>query len=733
MKKDSDKNGESHAVIDAPRTALGVGTTVILAILLCLHLIPDKISLKIGETSPEDIRAHRTVTYRDTVQTERLREAAAERVGKYYVPKPHASDSAMLALEDIFQAVREARANNAIAEADAKARYIRSLIRTDISHASFVVMISATNRDLKSMRDLAGRLVLEQYKHDIKSDTDDMKRAREEIDVRAHRLLGETPQASTLAEIAESVVRPNQVYDEVKTNRLRNDAIEKVEAVRGQLVTGALVISKDEEVRQTHIDKFSALGLTHPKIDYNTASALSLFIVFLVLLVTIYLKEYQPEAFKDTRKLTLLSLVVVLSMLGLKLGGGMLGLNLSGLQMGYLGMMTVTTAGMLLAVLLNAQIAVLIVSLLSIASGLTMNNELRFAAVTLVSSLVAIYSVANIRDRGDLTRTISAIALTDIAMVWIVGTMSGDSLMDMLTGSGWVALMAAAASMFFWVGTGVLERPFGILTHISLLELSDTNKPLLRRLVMEAPGTYTHSMATGHLAEAAAEAVHADSLFSRVASYYHDIGKIRRPHFFVENQGVENAHDRLSPTLSALVITSHIKDGIDIAKEYGLPPAFHEVILQHHGTSLVTYFYNQVAESEECSAALERQFRYSGPKPQTKEAAIVMLADVVEAASRSLAKPTPPRLESLVQKVIDEKLRDGQLDQSDLTFRDISRIADAFVRTLSSTLHARIEYPDVLTVDGKKLTDNGDSDTERTGSAGKSEPPPADRETVVTS
>jgi cyclic-di-AMP phosphodiesterase PgpH len=345
--------------------------------------------------------------------------------------------------------------------------------------------------------------------------------------------------------------------------------------------------------------------------------------------------------------------------------------------------------------------------------------------------LVAIYSVANIRDRSDLARTTSAIALTDVAMVWIVGSISGDTAPEMLTGSGWVIAMSIVATMFFWVGTGMLERPFGITTHLTLLELSDPNKPLLRRLLMEAPGTYTHSMAAGHLAEAAAEAVHADSLFARVASYYHDIGKIRRPHFFVENQGVENAHDRLSPTLSSLVITSHIKDGIEMAREYRLPVTFHDVILQHHGTSLVTYFYSQVADLENPSPALETQFRYSGPKPRSKEAAIVMLADVVEAASRSLAKPTPVRLESLVQKVIDEKLQDGQLQQSELTFKDVARIEESFVKTLSSTLHARIEYPDVLTPDGKKLTTNGDSDTERAEPAGQSEPPPADRETIA--
>jgi cyclic-di-AMP phosphodiesterase PgpH len=717
---------------DLQRIALGVGTAVILSILLCLHLLPDKISLKIGDTAPEDVRAHRTVTYKDSAETERLREEATAKIDDVYIDRRNAADEAVADLQSTFAAIETARADRALRNVDAKARYVRSLIRTDVSHASFRLMVSASARDLNSMEDVGERLIRGEYTKPIKSDQKDLQRVHTEIDAKAQRLLGVTPQAAALSEIAGSAVRPNRIYSEGATRALRQSAVRRLEPVQGQIVIGALVIAKGEEVRQTHMDKFAALGLTHPNIDYSTASALSLFVIFLILLVTIYLRRYQPEIYDDSRKLALLSLVVILSMVGLKLGGGMIGLNLSGLQLGYLGMMTVTTAGMLLSVLLNAQIAVLLVSLLSIASGLTMNNELRFAAVTLVSSLVAIYSVTNIRDRGDLVRTTSAIALTDVAMVWTVGSISGDTMIEMLTGSGWVIAMAIGATMFFWVGTGILERPFGITTHLTLLELSDTNKPLLRRLVMEAPGTYTHSMATGHLAEAAAEAVHADSLFARVASYYHDIGKIRRPHFFVENQGVENAHDKLSPTLSSLVITSHIKDGIEIAREYRLPATFHDVILQHHGTSLVIYFYNQITESEDHSAVLEQQFRYPGPKPQTKEAAIVMLADVVEAASRSLAKPTPARLESLVQKVIDEKLDDGQLQQSDLTFRDIARIEDSFVRTLSATLHSRIEYPDVLTADGKKFAANGDSDTDRTEPAGKSGPPPADRAEAVT-
>jgi len=239
---------------------------------------------------------------------------------------------------------------------------------------------------------------------------------------------------------------------------------------------------------------------------------------------------------------------------------------------------------------------------------------------------------------------------------------------------------------------------------------------------MEAPGTYTHSMAVGHLAETAAEAIGADSLAARVASYYHDIGKIRRPHFFIENQRVENVHDRINPTLSTLVITSHIKDGVDIAKEYRLPKLVQDIIAQHHGTSLVQYFYSQFAGEQDPSTALEQQFRYSGPKPQTKEAAIVMLADSVEAASRCLDKPTPAKIEMLVNRVVADKLHDGQLDECDLTFKELSKITVSFARALVGTMHARIEYHDVTGGEARKVVANGSVDSEQPTSAGESAP-----------
>ena len=210
---------------------------------------------------------------------------------------------------------------------------------------------------------------------------------------------------------------------------------------------------------------------------------------------------------------------------------------------------------------------------------------------------------------------------------------------------------------------------------------------------MRVPGTYAHSLMVGNLAHAAAEAMGADALLVRVAAYYHDLGKMNRPEFFIENQAnADNIHDRLSPSLSALILSSHVREGLEMAEGLGLPPRVREVIQQHHGTTLMKYFYHR-ATGGVPNPTLEPQFRYPGPKPQTKEAAILMLADSVEAASRTLDKPTPARIAEFVARMVDEKMADGQLDDCDLTMRDLRKIQDVFARTLSGTLHARIEYP----------------------------------------
>jgi putative nucleotidyltransferase with HDIG domain len=237
-----------------------------------------------------------------------------------------------------------------------------------------------------------------------------------------------------------------------------------------------------------------------------------------------------------------------------------------------------------------------------------------------------------------------------------------------------------------------LENIFGITTSIKLLELANPSQPLLKKLMTEAPGTYHHCIMVGNLGEAAAEAIGANGLEVRLGAYYHDIGKLKRPYFFAENQfSGNNPHNNMTPQLSTLIITSHVKDGIEMAKEAKLPPIIIQMIAQHHGDSLVSFFYSKAKETD--PQAKERDYRYEQPKPQTKEAAILMMADTVEAAVRSKKNATPGQIEGFIRTLIKGKLNDGQFDECELTFRDLELIAEAFTRVINGIYHKRIEYP----------------------------------------
>lgn len=723
------KTSEKAAVslnMDWQRALLAIVTVALLSALLSVHLLPGKVSLKLGDVSPETILAQRTVRYRDTVQTELRRTQAALSAGRVYDPVPSATDQSVGALKTILRTIENSRRGESGSVA-AKVNNVRarlgSLLGTQVSNTTIEALLAVDAATLRDMEDASLRVISTAMGREIREDPADVRNARKAVAEDALKLMHGSPAARAVAEIAQACIRPNQVYNEERTLARQEAARQAVPPTYNLVVRGEPVILKGETVLPEHLERFEALGLTRPRINWQSIACTALFVGLSVVLVTLFLQRYYPDVYASTRTLWLLALIVLVSTFFLRIGGSLLGIPLSPEQVGYLAILWVVSAGMFLTVLVNQQVAVLVTAMLAMVVSMILNNELRYAVSAILTSLVGIYSVANIRDRYDQMRAGGALAVVGVLLVWITGGIANDPISQMLVGTFYAGVIVpAAAVMLFFFGTVPLERPFGRTTHISLLELADTNKPLLRRLVMEAPGTYTHSMAVGHLAETAAEAIGADSLAARVASYYHDIGKMRRPHFFIENQRVENVHDRMNPTLSTLVITSHIKDGIEIAKEYRLPKIVQDCIAQHHGTSLVQYFYNQFTGEQDPSTALEQQFRYGGPRPQTKEAAIVMLADSVEAASRCLDKPTPTKIELLVNRVVAEKLRDGQLDECELTFKEVSKITASFTRALVGTMHARIEYPDTPSAESRKTVVNGNPDPEQPEGPGETAP-----------
>jgi putative nucleotidyltransferase with HDIG domain len=336
--------------------------------------------------------------------------------------------------------------------------------------------------------------------------------------------------------------------------------------------------------------------------------------------------------------------------------------------------------------------------------------------ISLISGFTAVYLTLQVRRRSRLIRAGVGVGVA----IWLsslsFGMIAINLFPPMDNDWGMIGLQSALAlgngiitAMIVGGALPMLEHLFQITTDVSWLELSDLNHPLLRRMTIEAPGTYHHSLVVANLAEAAAEKIGANATLCRVCSYFHDVGKLVKPQYFTENMSFErNPHDDLAPTMSALIIIAHVKEGVDLALTHGLNKQIIDVIQQHHGTSLVYYFYQRALQQQEDARAggkimnirkedipevQEESFRYSGPKPQTKESAIVSLADIVESASRSLEKPTPQKIEQLINELIEERIADGQLDECDLTLGEVRVIAERFRFTLMTMLHTRIAYP----------------------------------------
>jgi len=341
--------------------------------------------------------------------------------------------------------------------------------------------------------------------------------------------------------------------------------------------------------------------------------------------------------------------------------------------------------------------------LIAIGTTIIFQNRFDIFIYFLLNGLMAAYWMQNCRERKVFVKAGLKLGLLNIILVMVIDAyMGGSSIFKFL----WDCAFAFSAGISAGIVTAgiapLVEIAFGYTTDIKLLELANLDQPILRKLMIEAPGTYHHSVIVGTMVEAAASEIGANPLLAKVCGYYHDIGKIKKPLYFIENQtrGI-NKHDKLAPSMSSLILISHVKDGVEIARKNKLGQVIIDTIQQSHGTSLIRYFYEKAKQQKGEDAVKIDNFRYPGPKPQTREAGLVMLSDMVEAASRTLTNPTPSKIQGLVQNLINKAFSDGQLDDCELTLKDLHKIAKSFYKILSGIYHHRIEYPE------KHLPDNG--------------------------
>jgi cyclic-di-AMP phosphodiesterase PgpH len=502
--------------------------------------------------------------------------------------------------------------------------------------------------------------------------------------------------------LLEVVIQPNLIIDAAKIKKIENRVRAEVPEVVHH--AGELLIAKNQVITENDLKMLQDLHLIVTQANrIQVFLSLSCFILLLIGLGWLYIWQFHTSLLKQERLLYLLLLLVVLVVGLVKV------LSLTeNTSLPYLA--PISFGSMLMTILIDPELALAMTIILSLLGGIIVDYSLALTIFYFVSGVIPVLALLKFGRQRDLVRcgfilmVVNAVTVTLINLLFHT-TFDYQAVILAIT-NGFLSAVLAIGSLPF------LEHIFRITSPIRLLELSNPGHPLLRRLQIEAPGTYHHSIMVGNLAEAAAEGIGADTLWVRVGSYYHDIGKIKRPYFFVENLFTQdNPHEKLNPTLSTLIITYHVKEGAEIAREHGLPEKLIQIIEQHHGTDLVRYFYKRASENVqvEKEMLLEEDFRYEGPKPQTKEAALVMLADSVEAAVKSLSKPTPAKVEALVQRIIRERLDDGQFDECNLTLKDLNNVKNSFIKVLGGMFHNRIEYPENVLQEIERKKTNGDN------------------------
>jgi len=701
------------------RLLLLLVTTGLVFTALWGRLLPEAVSLQIGQRADRTIRAPRSAVYEDTEATQRLRTEAMANVPDQYIVDPTAHHDAVATVSDVFKQARKVRANDSFPKLIDKLEALKGRLDIELSDGTLRCLLEAPDGPLKRVEKSALNLTEWAMSKPIRNNTDDLKRVREQLAQRQISVQGKYADAAI--EIASKSLRPNQIFSLEETNKKRRQAADTVEKVWGQIQAGQVLISPGDEVRQRHIDMFRAVGLMNPTVNYFQVVGMLLVLLSMSIALGVYCHQFAPTVFANFNQLVAVVAVLLAAAFIYRVAYQNPYLN-SFFEV--VAITTATMATMLLALTLGTTVAVGAAAFMSMLVGLMSTaGDVWLVIITLLGSFIAanIIVVSTVRSRG--WRIVHAAVIT--AVVNCLLLVAGNALvgntvrLSLITGAAIGGLIAPTLA----VGLALaVERPLGILTDVRLLELGNPNEPILQALMREAPATYQASIMVGNLAEQAAEAIGANALLVRTAAMYHDIGKIKRPYFFVENQpGDDNPHDRLNPHLSALILISHVKDGLEIARDIGLPAQITAAIPEHHGTSLISYFYERAKqEAGEGEEVDEQAFRYPGPKPQSKETAILMLADTVEAAARTLDEPKPSEIEKLVEHLVQEKMDDGQLDECPLTMHDITVIKRALISALGHVYHHRIKYPEQIHQEAEKaLASYQDDDSSRQGQASK--------------
>ena len=673
---------------------------IILGLFFCV-CTPRKYDLKVGSISHVTINATKDVV--DEVTTEEKRNAAAEMVEPSYKFQQGVKEEVLSSLDETFNELRTIQQYGLTLRTDQSSPITgRPFSEEEIDYAlSLVNTLSLTRNQLTTL---------------MRTDTNVFEDMVSTVKIAVENTLnttipeGQVPQSintiqqivgykvdiSLMQNIVPAVLRncikPNMLIDHEATEEAKQKAREAVEPVVYQ--QGQNIIREGDRITQGQIEMLRSLGLlSDNNYDYSVygGAVITIILSFITLLMMLHL--LMKDVLTDIRKLTVILLILILCVGFAALASLMPSLYIIPIALGaILGSVLI---GYRAGLCLILPLSLIFAGLTSCCSSTTFYDVVLIMANTISGGVASIWFLKGRPQRirvllcGIISAFFSIILMIGVKLLTSAETLD-------LVGTGVWALAGSLLSGALAIALQpAFEGVFHLATPSRLLEITNPNQPLMKRLMIEAPGTYHHSIIVANLAEAAADKIGANSYLARAGAYYHDIGKLKRPAYFSENQRGTNPHEKTDPYVSAAILTSHTRDGALIAQKEHLPPEVQDIILQHHGVTPVMYFYHKALQMSDGNHVDINDFRYTGPKPQTKEASIVMLADTIEAAVRSMKDPTPKGIDQFIERLIRGKLEDGQLSDCPLSLRDIDQICDSFSGILKGVYHERIEYPKV--------------------------------------
>lgn len=659
-------------------------------------------ALGVGATVERDVLAPRDTNYESAILTRQLQDQRAAEVADVLLLDTKLREAQLAQLEAIIAEIDLIRADPALS-ASARESEVRAIPGTELSQRATATIVASDFAQWKTLGDEARNALGSTLAGSIGEDQVASARSR------AVGLLSpalEADQIIALSELINPLIVPTLTIDQGRTERLRDEARTNTPPVRVDFSRGEIVVEENTALGEADVEALDQLDIRSTGIDPRQIAATALIALMSGAAIVAYLVVVRPASIRGPRRIVLLGLLLVVPAAAAKFG---LPLVSPDFDRHFLAHALPLAAGPIaaavlldvtVAILLSAVLAALVVFMSVYAPGLDVGGSAaqletaRLALGVLAGSLAGVFVAANAdRLQRFLAAGIAAGVASGLAVlpIWMIDPDAGFvDLIWLTSASAGSGLLAALIGVGAFV---LLSRPFGIITRVELMELAQLSQPLLRRLQDEAPGTFQHSILVGNLAERAADRIGADPMLARVGAYYHDIGKLTAPGFFIENTGnEENPHEGLDPLQSTRVIMQHVTGGVELARRSGLPDVLVQFIQQHHGRRLVSFFYRRAAETD---AEIDPDlFRYPGPRPQSREAALVMLADSCEAATRASSDHSTERIRTIVNNTFRERIDEGEFDESPISLRDLGVVREAYIATLTAVFHPRVEYPE---------------------------------------